>query len=175
MRITGFCIAVMTLAPATGAGATADLSIKATGCGGIVHVVADAVSLSTVFRSLADTLGFELVFKGSDRPVTADLEQQPAELIESLTRDDNIIVSTVADPACVGGRRISKVRFLAAGDPIVYHPARRATTVKAPAPAAPTTAVQADEDYDEGDRGRRRFMTPDERREDRLRQRRGGS
>lgn len=174
MRITGLCVAVMTLAPAAGAGATADLSIKVSGCGETVRLVAADVPLSAVFRELAIELGFELVFKGADRAVSADTEQRPAELIAALTREDNIIVSTVADPGCYGGRRISKVRFLATGDPIVYHPVptRRADT-PAPRPVADTGRFDAD--YDEGKRGRRRHMTPDERRLDRLRQRRGGS
>lgn len=175
--ITGFWLAVMTLAPATGAGAPDYLSITANGCGGVVRLVADDVHLSAVFKGLAEELGFELHFKGADRPISADIEQLPVELIESLTREDNIIVSTVADPDCDGGRRISKVRFLATGDPIVYHPVR-SSRVDSPAPT-PTPAVnngQPELDYDEGKRGRRRFMTPDERRLDRERQRhRGGS
>ncbi len=149
------------------------VSVKQTQCGAEITLVANDAKLSEVFKELATELGFALRFdRDSDRTVSIESTRKPEKLIESLTRDDNIMITTQDDPNCAGRNRITEVRFLAAGDAIVL-PAHVPTDAP-PMPASPipisrpkTLRIKKDES-----RKRRRYMTPEERAQDHERRQR---
>lgn len=175
MRIVVFGLLMLSAQVAMASSVTVTVD-DTSGCNESVHVLATDAPLSQLFTALAESLDFELIFKGTDRRVNLDLDAHPAELIRSVTRGENVMISTVADADCDDGRRISKVRFLATGDPIVYQPVRqRAATAPAPPAAAGRADVNQNTDWDSGPRGRRRGMTPEERLLDRYRQRNRGN
>lgn len=170
------CLSVLLMLTAGQVGA-GTVSVTRSPCAPEVTLRANDALLSEVFTTLAGELGFDLLFdRGSDRNVTIDATRDPEKLIESLTRNDNVMVTTAADPECDNGTRITEVRFLAAGDPIFF-PAHRPDTAK---PSKPVTSAVTNRKnksralrFDDSEKKKRREMTAEEKALDRQRQRQG--
>lgn len=149
------------------------VSVTQSKCEAEITLQANDALLSEIFRELATELGFDLLFdRGSDRNVTVDSTRAADKLIESLTREDNVMITTADDPRCAGQKRITEVRFLGAGDPIFF-PAH-VSKMAAPMPAIKARKARARMlKLDKEDIKKRRDMTPEERQLDRQRQRQG--
>lgn len=148
------------------------IEINTEECTDQIGLIATNVMLSDVLQALAAHLQFELNFKSDkDRTISVDLQKPGRELIESLGRDDNIMISSELDARCDEPvDRLAAVWFLGTGPEITYRPVKAARVDQLPE----TGAVQArstrstEADDKEGERKRRKDMTPEERYVDKL-------
>jgi hypothetical protein len=132
--------------------------------------------LSDVLQALARRLQFRLHFEAdNDRQITIDLEQPARELIETLGRDDNVMITTERNDRCAEPVEVlASVWFLGTGPEITYEPARVTGVDGLPATGSAAAAFPAPKkrthrhDQDDVKSGKveikdKRDMTPEER------------
>ena len=165
---------------ASAAGAEQDrIEIDYAACADQVGLTAADAMLSDVLRALATELQFELHFKSdNDRAISVALRKPARELIETLGRDDNIMITNEADARCDEPiDRLRAVWFLGTGPEVAYQPATVAPAYKLPETGeaqARTTGQSGLEGNDvdkDGERRtkRKRDMSPEERYNEKLR------
>lgn len=123
--------------------------------------------LSQVLQRLAEKLHFDLYFAASmDRPVTVSLNEPPLALLKQMLARDGFMLVERHDAVC--NRSVPDALWvLAEGD----YNADQAVRYTAPVTAAPEPQPTA-EDIKESKRGgHRKYMTPEERYNERVRRR----
>jgi len=144
------------------------IEINAEVCAGQVGLSATNVKLSDVLQALAAHLQFELNFKSDkNRVISVTLQKPVRELIESLGRDDNIMISSEPDVRCDDlVDKLVAVWFLGTGPEITYRPVKAPTVNQLPETGetqARRTNLSDDKDDDEKkQKKRRKDMTPEE-------------
>jgi len=93
-------------------------------CADQIGLVTTDAMLSDVLQMLAAELEFELSFKSDhDRPISINLLLPAQELIETLGRDDNIMITNAVDVRCEEPvDRLKTVWFIGTGPEITYQP-----------------------------------------------------
>ena len=90
-----------------------ELRIVPANCSKPVHLVARDVPLSTVLRSLSESLNFTVVYRADTDPrVTTDATSLAPDLVRNLARNMNFSLEEATDPRCANGRRIAKLSVL---------------------------------------------------------------
>ena len=135
-------IALCTVTSMAGAQSTMPrVQISVGECGSPIQLLARDVPLSEVFKSLSESLAFELQFEASTDPmVNLNLLLPAPELVAKLSPMDSVIVSQSRDPRCPRDYRIAKVWVLpkASGAGTGYGPPAATATATATAPATST-------------------------------------
>jgi hypothetical protein len=158
----------------TAAGASDRIKISHEPCSNQVTLIARDVALSEVLQALAFELQFELHFKSDhDRAISMELRKPARELIETLGRDDNIMITNKVDVRCNAPvDRLMAVWFLGTGPEVVYQPATVTAAYKLPETGGPQTQTARKSDDDDKEnkqqKKRRSQMTPEERYVDRI-------
>jgi len=159
-------------------GAPDQIEIDAASCIDKVGLTTTDAMLSDVLRALAVELQFELHFKSDhDRPVSVTLRQPAQELIETLGKDDNIMISGEVDTRCDEPvDRLMAVWFLGTGPEIAYQPVSAVPLNRLPetgeeqarASNRSRSAQSTDKDNKQETK-QKRDMTPEERYNEKLR------
>lgn len=141
-------------------------------CSGEVKLVTSDALLSEVMQALATELNFELDFRSdNDRPISTDLYRSPRELIETLGKNDNIMMMGEPIDRCgQEGEQLTAVWFLGAGPEVKYR--RVKTRGIDELPVSGEDIVNADGSNANPDRKRReKDKSPEEKYYERLERR----
>lgn len=115
--MSALCVA-LTCIPISQAIASGAVEVIPGDCATGIQLKARGARLSEILNRLSLNLGFQLHYRAETNPtMNIDFTGTPAELVDHLLSDRNIIVSTVPDPFCPDSIKVTQIRVLPAGTP----------------------------------------------------------